>query len=179
MQDWLNIQEQQIQEASELLQTCKPDQYFKYLQFMVQSIYFREKTLSLTKQNITETSFYEWERIPKMIMTSNSEVYLRQLESKVPYNYGLLNQKDLVVIQGETERVWINLINAIAAKEGKHFIGLNGNNIEIVRDLAFYLGQSVKSVKISDNCNIKTVERLLTGYMFLGCWMHFLPINNT
>ncbi len=51
-----------------------------------------------------------------MIMTSNSEVYLRQLESKVPYNYGLLNHKDLVVIQAETEKVWINLINAIAAK---------------------------------------------------------------
>lgn len=53
MQDWLHIQEQQIQEVSEMLQNCKPDQYFKYLQFMVQSIYFREKTLSLTKQNIT------------------------------------------------------------------------------------------------------------------------------
>ena len=62
-------------------------------------------------------------------MTSNSEVYLKQLESKVPYNYGLINQKDLVVIQAETERVWINLINAIAAKEGKNVIGLNGNNI--------------------------------------------------
>ena len=92
-----------------------------------------------------------------MIMTSNSEVFLRQLESKLPYNYGLLNQKDLVVIQAETERVWINLINTIAAKEGKNVIGLNGNNIEIVKDLVFYLGQSVKSVKISDNCNIKTV----------------------
>lgn len=60
MQDWLNIQEQQIKEVSILMKKASPEEYFKYLQFMVQSIYFREKTLSLAKDNITDTMFYQW-----------------------------------------------------------------------------------------------------------------------
>ena len=50
-----------------------------------------------------------------MIMT-NSQIHLRQLESKIVYNYELLSHKDVIIIQTETEKVWISLINAIAGK---------------------------------------------------------------
>lgn len=48
--------------------------------------------MSLKVNNIVDTSFYEWERIPKMVMTNN-DIHLRQLDNKVSYNYELLNQK--------------------------------------------------------------------------------------
>jgi hypothetical protein len=57
-------------------------------------------------------------------------------------------------------------------------IGLNSSNVESAKGLAFYLGQTMKSVKFSEKANIKTIERLLTGYLYLGCWLHFLPISN-
>jgi len=41
MDDWLNIQEQQIKETSLLMKNSLSKDYFKYTQFMVQSIYFR------------------------------------------------------------------------------------------------------------------------------------------
>lgn len=112
-----------------------------------------------------------------MVMT-NSDIHLRQVESKVPYSYELLSQKEVVVIQSLTERVWLNLINAISIRQGKNVIGLKGDNIQSVKDLAFYVGQTLKSVQFSESCNIKTAERLLTGYMYIGCWMHFKPIKN-
>lgn len=83
-----------------------------------------------------------------MIMTNN-DIHLRQLDSKIPYNYELLNQKDIVVIQSETEKVWLNLINAITSKEGKNMIGLRGNDVQSVRDLAFYVGQTLRSINLS------------------------------
>lgn len=41
MDDWLNIQEQQIKEVLSLMKNSLSKDYFKYTQFMVQSIYFR------------------------------------------------------------------------------------------------------------------------------------------
>ena len=42
------------------MKKCPQSEYFKHVQFMVQSIYFREKTISLAKNNIKDTESYEW-----------------------------------------------------------------------------------------------------------------------
>jgi len=55
---------------------------------MCQSIYMREKTEALIKNNISSTDCYEWERIPKICMAgNNSDINFRQLGHKLAYCY--------------------------------------------------------------------------------------------
>lgn len=85
---------------------------------MSQSIYQREKTEQLLKSNITSTECYDWEAIPKLCMNSNnSEVFLKQLNNRLPYCYEFLGNKSISFIVPQTERAWISIAQAIISKE--------------------------------------------------------------
>lgn len=60
--DWIEIQQAQIKEVKTILDNSLSSEHMRYklMQLMSQSIYQREKTEQLLKNNVTSTECYDW-----------------------------------------------------------------------------------------------------------------------
>lgn len=64
---------------------------------------------------------------------NNGDIYLKQLNNKLNYCYQFLGNKAVSFILPQTERSWLSLTQAIAAKDVVCLENNDGGKLEIVR----------------------------------------------
>lgn len=143
--DWIAIQQEQIRELTTFFnrQLAQVD-FHKLTQTMSQSLYLLEKTREFLRDKVSSTESYDWERIPKLCLSSNnSDVYYKQLGQKLNYCYEFLgSSSSLSFIEPSTERVWLNISQALANKDVV-CLRSKDQRVDTLRKLAFLLGQEV------------------------------------
>ena len=132
--DWISIQNEQIKELKSLLSNSKGN-WSKLLELMCQSLYLRQQTDQLLKNNITSTECFEWQKIPKLCMgINNCDIYLKQLNNKLCYCNEFLGNSAAAVIEPSTEKIWLNLGQAIMNRDVV-CLSSEGQKIETVKQL--------------------------------------------
>ena len=169
--DWINVQASQIKELKALMsQPHAPHATYKFMQLMSQSLYLREKTEHLLKNNVATVECYDWERVPKMWMSqTNGELFLRLLNSRVGYCYEFLGNGQVGFVLPETERVWVNLTQSLSNKD---VVLLRGTHrVETIKELGFVVGQDVDHVHLSEEASYRHVEQFIAASNFTGNWL--------
>ena len=77
------------------------------------------------------------------------------------------------MIEPETERVWLNLSQAIMNRDVICLDSSKDLKMETVRKLGQMIAQEVEQVNIGEQMNFKVLERFFNGSIYTGQWIVF------
>ncbi len=100
------------------------------------------------------------------------------MNNKLNYCYEFLGNKSISFITPETEKSWISLSQAISNKEVVCLQKCKTEHIETVKQLGYMIAQEVDIVHISENINLKFIERYINGAIFTGNWVYMNQPEN-